>query len=84
MQSAPGQEVSDFRRLLRMVLAIERPALEAAGLIGRDDRRSWNEFRRDPMRWVIRLGDAQALALWRLMQEARQRAEAATEPRRPP
>jgi hypothetical protein len=50
------------------ILCIERREMEAAGLIKAGNPRSWSDFRRDPYRWLLRLDEDQASALWKLIQ----------------
>lgn len=64
MLDADGME---FRRVLRAILAIDRRHLVAAGLIDGSSLKPWTEYRRDPLRWMLRLEGERAAAFWRLV-----------------
>src|SRR5439155_3834684 len=58
----------DVRRVMLAILRIKRREMEAAGLIEAGSLSSWNAFRRDPYRWLLRLDESDASALWKLIQ----------------
>jgi len=57
-----------FHNGLRVLLNIDRPELEQAGVLPAGDHNAWGEFRRDPFRWLIRADDARAAKLWALVE----------------
>lgn len=58
-----------FHNRLRIMLALDRHELVAAGALDNDDLCGWVSFRTDPFRHFIKADDASAAALWKLIQE---------------
>lgn len=59
---------AEFHNGLRILLNIDRPELEAAGVIKVNDHNAWGTFTRDPFRWFIRADDETAAKLWAIVQ----------------
>ena len=60
--------MAEFHNMLRIMVNLDRPDLEAAGIIPRGDHNAWGSFRRDPFRWFIRADDQTARKLFTLIQ----------------
>lgn len=61
-----------FHNALRIMLSIDMSELVAAGVIAGGDKTSWEKFRDNPYRWMLRVDDDTAQRLWLLI-ESRQR-----------
>lgn len=60
---------AEFHNGLRVLLNVDLPELERAGIIRHGDHNAWGEFRRDPFRWFIRADDEKAKKLWALVKD---------------
>jgi len=59
--------LAEIRNTMAAILSISRLEMETAGLVERGSLASWNAFRRDPYRWLLRLDKAGHGALSRLL-----------------
>lgn len=62
--------LEEVRRVMSEILCLDRRKMEDARLIERGSVSSWNTFRRDPYRWLLRLDKRSAERLERLIKES--------------
>lgn len=64
----------EFENGLRILISIDMSELEDAGAIARGDKTSWEKFRDNPWRWLIRVDDDTAAAVWTIIERRSSRA----------
>jgi hypothetical protein len=65
----------DFHRTLRLLATVDMQELVDAEAIHEGDLPTWNAFRADPLRWLLRADDDTAHAVWAAMQRHKRRGE---------
>jgi hypothetical protein len=60
-------ELTQVRHTMTAILDLSRVEMETARLVERGSLASWNLFRRDPYRWLLRLDKAGHMALCQLL-----------------
>jgi hypothetical protein len=61
----------DFYEGLRLLSQLKRQELILLQAFTEDDWQSWADFRRDPLRWLLRADDHRAAALWSAIERRR-------------
>lgn len=70
MSDAPT-ELSVFHNRLRLLLNVDMGQLVDAGVISSDDTGSWQAFRNDPFRWLIRAPFEDVRRVWLIIEPTR-------------
>jgi hypothetical protein len=65
------EDLHRFLNALRIMYSIDRHELVEAGVFEADNDKQWNRFTADPLLWLIKAEDHQAIAVWGII-EARQ------------
>lgn len=61
------QTFAEFHNALRILANIDMSEMVEAGAIASDDTSGYSAFAADPWRWLIRAGDDEARAVWRIV-----------------
>jgi hypothetical protein len=61
----------DFADGLRLLSQLERQELIYLHAFVEDDYQAWADFKRDPLRWLLRSDDHRAAAVWAAMERNR-------------
>jgi hypothetical protein len=61
----------DFWAGLEVVARLERHELIHLRAVTEDDYQAWHDFRRDPLRWLLRADDHRAAAIWSAIERGR-------------
>ena len=65
----------EFHKALRLLATVDMQELVDAGAMRVGDFPTWNAFRADPARWLLRSDDDTAHAVWDAMQRHKRRGE---------
>jgi hypothetical protein len=63
----------DFCEGLQLLARLERHELVHLHAVTEDDYQAWRDFKRDPLRWLLRADDHRAAAIWGAIERARRR-----------
>jgi hypothetical protein len=61
----------DFYDGLRLLSQLQRHELIHVHAFTEDDYQAWADFKRDPLRWLLRADDHRAAAVWAVMERGR-------------
>lgn len=61
----------DFCEGLQLLARLERHELIHIRAVTEDDYRAWSDFKRDPLRWLLRADDHRAAAIWGAIERGR-------------
>ncbi len=61
----------DFREGLQLLARLERHELVHLRAVTEDDYQAWADFKRDPLRWLLRADDHRAAAVWGAIERGR-------------
>jgi hypothetical protein len=56
---------------LRLLSQLQRQELIYLHAFTKDDYQAWADFKRDPLRWLLRADDHRAAAVWAAMEHSR-------------
>ena len=61
----------DFCEGLKLLARLERNELIHLRALTEDDYQAWGDFKRDPLRWLLRADDHRAAAVWSAIERGR-------------
>jgi hypothetical protein len=67
----PLMTYDDFHEYLRLLSQLQRQELIHLHAFTEDDYQAWADFRRDPLRWLLRADDHRAAAVWSAIERGR-------------
>jgi hypothetical protein len=71
--------INDFRDVGRLLTLIDMQDLVRTGAMSPGDLPTWNAFRADPLRFLLRTDDLKAHCIWEAMMRCKQRHQTPTE-----